>query len=93
MLIAAEAENGKIAVDKYKEASPDLTLLDITMPEMELYCYLQRHISDQSNTLCTDHLTLSLCKVLELYPLDFAKSVYETFMAQQMGSIAAAEPA
>ena len=33
--IAAEAENGKIAVDKYKEASPDLTLLDITMPEMD----------------------------------------------------------
>ena len=33
--IAAEAENGKIAVDKYKETSPDLTLLDITMPEMD----------------------------------------------------------
>ena len=30
---------------------------------------------------------------MQLYPLDFAKSVYETFMAQQMGSIAAAEPA
>lgn len=33
--IAGEAENGKVAVDKYKETSPDLTLLDITMPEMD----------------------------------------------------------
>ena len=33
--VAAEAENGKIAVDKYKEVSPDLTLMDITMPEMD----------------------------------------------------------
>ena len=33
--IAGEAENGKIAVDKFKEVSPDLTLLDITMPEMD----------------------------------------------------------
>ena len=33
--IAAEAENGKIAIDKYKETAPDLTLLDITMPELK----------------------------------------------------------
>ena len=33
--IAAEAENGKIAIEKYKELSPDLTLLDITMPELD----------------------------------------------------------
>ena len=33
--IAAEAENGKIAVDKYNEAKPDLVLMDITMPEMD----------------------------------------------------------
>ncbi len=28
------AENGKIAVDKYKEISPDLVLMDVSMPEM-----------------------------------------------------------
>ena len=33
--VAAEAENGKVAVSKYQESSPDLTLLDITMPEMD----------------------------------------------------------
>ena len=33
--IAAEAENGKSAVDKYSETKPDLVLMDITMPEMD----------------------------------------------------------
>lgn len=33
--VVGEAENGKIAVDKYSELSPDLVLLDITMPEMD----------------------------------------------------------
>lgn len=33
--VAGEAENGKIAVDKYNEIKPDLVLMDITMPEMD----------------------------------------------------------
>ena len=33
--IAAEAENGAIAVEKYSEAKPDLVLMDITMPDMD----------------------------------------------------------
>ncbi len=33
--IAGEAENGKIAVEKYAELKPDLVLMDITMPEMD----------------------------------------------------------
>ena len=33
--VAGEAENGLRAVDKYKELSPDLVLMDITMPEMD----------------------------------------------------------
>ena len=33
--IAAEAENGMKAVEKYPEARPDLVLMDITMPEMD----------------------------------------------------------
>lgn len=32
--VVGEAENGLRAVDKYKELSPDLVLMDITMPEM-----------------------------------------------------------
>ncbi|MDF2612678.1 MAG: response regulator [Clostridia bacterium] len=32
--VAGEADNGLKAIDKYKELSPDLVLMDITMPEM-----------------------------------------------------------
>lgn len=33
--VVAEAENGKEAVEKYKNESPDLVTMDITMPEMD----------------------------------------------------------
>lgn len=38
--IAAEAENGAIAVEKYPEAKPDLVLMDITMPGRNLFANL-----------------------------------------------------
>jgi two-component system chemotaxis response regulator CheY len=33
--IAGEAENGSVAVSMYKDLKPDLTTMDITMPEMD----------------------------------------------------------
>ena len=33
--VAGEAENGMKAVEKFKEVTPDLVLMDITMPEMD----------------------------------------------------------
>ncbi|NLL52143.1 MAG: response regulator [Peptococcaceae bacterium] len=33
--IIGEAENGIIAIDKYMELKPDITVMDITMPEMD----------------------------------------------------------
>ena len=33
--VVGEAENGAVAVTKYRELSPDLTTMDITMPEMD----------------------------------------------------------
>lgn len=33
--IVGEAENGQVAVEKYKELQPDLTIMDITMPVMD----------------------------------------------------------
>lgn len=30
-----EAENGLVAIEKFKEESPDLIIMDITMPEMD----------------------------------------------------------
>ncbi len=33
--IVGEAENGQKAIEKYKELSPDLVIMDITMPEID----------------------------------------------------------
>ncbi|MGI6225615.1 MAG: response regulator [Peptococcales bacterium] len=34
-VVVGEAENGRVAVEKYKELQPDLVTMDITMPEMD----------------------------------------------------------
>ncbi len=34
-IVAGEAENGAVAVEKFKELRPDLVTMDITMPEMD----------------------------------------------------------
>lgn len=33
--VIGEAENGKIAIQKYQELGPDIVTMDITMPEMD----------------------------------------------------------
>lgn len=33
--IVGEAENGRVALEKYQELRPELTTMDITMPEMD----------------------------------------------------------
>lgn len=33
--VVGEAENGKIAIQKYQELNPDIITMDITMPEMD----------------------------------------------------------
>ena len=33
--VIGEAENGAVAIEKYKELQPNLTIMDITMPEMD----------------------------------------------------------
>ena len=47
--IAGEAENGKIALDKYMELKPDLVLMDITMPEVDGLTALKNIRATDSN--------------------------------------------
>ena len=52
--IAGEAENGKIAVEKYAETKPDLVMMDITMPEMDVFRLLRksRKLIREQRLLC-----------------------------------------
>jgi len=43
--VVGEAENGKIALQKYQELSPDIITMDITMPEMDGLASLKEILS------------------------------------------------
>ena len=47
--VVGEAENGLKAVEKYSELSPDLVLMDITMPEMDGIAALKKIKSNDNN--------------------------------------------
>ncbi|MBA2174101.1 response regulator [Halobacillus locisalis] len=47
--IAGEAEDGKKAVELYKEQQPDLVTMDITMPEMDGIAALKEIKSENPN--------------------------------------------
>ncbi len=47
--VIAEAENGKIAVEKYVQLKPDIVLMDITMPEMDGIKALKEIIKSDPN--------------------------------------------
>lgn len=46
--VVGEAENGRIAVEKHMELKPDLTIMDITMPEMDGISAVARIIENDS---------------------------------------------
>ncbi|WP_294377012.1 response regulator [uncultured Clostridium sp.] len=47
--VVGEAENGKMAVEKYNQLKPDVTLMDITMPEMDGIEALNEIMASDSN--------------------------------------------
>lgn len=47
--VVGEAENGKVAVEKYDMLKPDLILMDITMPEMDGITALNKIMEKDSN--------------------------------------------
>ena len=71
---------------------PEASLVDLHSKEpRELSPFLEDRFVKVSFRMQIDDLVDST--LMQLYPLDFAKSVSETFMAQQMGSIAESAPA
>lgn len=71
---------------------PESSLVDLhTKDPGELSPFLEDRFVKVSFRLQIDDLVDST--LMQLYPLDFAKSVYETFMEQQMGGGTSAEPA
>ncbi|MCM1182850.1 MAG: flagellar motor switch phosphatase FliY [Roseburia sp.] len=68
---------------------PEASLVDLQTKEpRELSPFLEGKFVKVAFRMQIDELVDSI--LMQLYPLDFAKSVYETFMAQQMGG---SEPA
>lgn len=54
--VVGEAENGQIAVEKYKELKPDLVTMDITMPVMdgiESLEHIKAYDPDAKVIMCT----------------------------------------
>ena len=47
--VIGEAENGKIAIQKYQELSPDIVTMDITMPEMDGLASLKKILEADSS--------------------------------------------
>ena len=43
--VIGEAENGKVALQKYQELTPDIVTMDITMPEMDGLASLKQILS------------------------------------------------
>ena len=48
-MVVGEAENGAIAVEKYRELKPDIVTMDITMPEMDGLAALKAIRAQDSN--------------------------------------------
>lgn len=54
--VVGEAENGKIAIEKFQRLQPELVTMDITMPEMngiEAVIEINKHYADAKIIMCS----------------------------------------
>lgn len=71
---------------------PEASLVDLQTKEpRDLSPFMEDNFVKISFKMQIEDLVDST--LMQLYPLDFAKSIYDTFMDQQMGGLPAAEPA
>lgn len=51
--VVGEAENGRVAVERYKALAPDIITMDITMPEMDGLAALKEilHVNPAANVI------------------------------------------
>ena len=90
MMGAAATSLSTMLGQKIDISPPESSLVDLhSKAPGELSPFLEDRFVKISFRMQIDDLVDST--LMQLYPLDFAKSVYETFMAQQMGG--ASEPA
>ena len=52
--VVGEAENGKVALEKYLELRPDIVTMDITMPEMSGNWRLKGNYEGRSKCYCNN---------------------------------------
>ncbi len=81
--VVGEAENGLEAVSKYKELTPDLVTLDITMPEMDGISALKeiKAINPAAKSSCVQQwdnsqwLSMLFKQVLKISSLNRSKQI------------------
>ena len=65
-----QAENGKLAIDSFKEHTPDIVFMDVMMPEMNGY-----EATTQIKYLCGNHFVPVIFLTALNDPEDFAKCI------------------
>ncbi|MBF7070576.1 response regulator [Aliarcobacter butzleri] len=83
-----EAQNGQEAIDLYKEISPKIVFLDLTMPIMDGFEALKRIKEIDQNAkviiISADIQKLSMDRVRELGAFNFIKKPIDSLKMQQI---------
>ena len=83
-----EAQNGQEALDLYKELSPKIVFLDLTMPIMDGFTALEKIKEFDKNAkvvvISADIQKLSMDRVLKLGAFDFVKKPIDSSKMKQI---------
>ena len=86
-----EAQNGQEALDLYKELSPKIVFLDLTMPIMDGFTALEKIKEFDKNAkvvvISADIQKLSMDRVLQLGAFNFVKKPIDSSKMKQMSRL------